>query len=161
MPIGKVYKDVAISHRMTLLGIATAVAALVCIGLGVLFHYCWTGEHTICKSVILGLWIVGVPSWFGIEYFYIYKKYGVDEKASDSFEHFKHGQDVATKAWLAVITVLTSTLLRQGYSILPELRKARGYFGVQTVSVFQTIAPSENRHRASQACSLKCQHLRL
>jgi len=64
-----------------------------------------------------------VPLWFSIEYYFIYKFLGLDNEdqndgnnssdqknapqQQDRFDHFKYGQEIATKAWLAVVTVLT------------------------------------------------------
>jgi hypothetical protein len=62
-------------------------------------------QKTTSKATILAIWVVGVPTWFAVEYFYIYPKYAL---AYCDFDHFKYGQDVATKAWLAVVTILTA-----------------------------------------------------
>jgi hypothetical protein len=123
MATGKVYAGESIPKRMDTLGMVTAAAALLSIGLGILFHYCWTGDHTILKSCILSAWVIGVPAWFALEYFYIYKKYGIPESQGGSFDHFKHGQDVATKAWLAIITVLTGLYFGKDIPFFPNSEK--------------------------------------
>lgn len=61
------------------------------------------------KEFILIAWIIGPPAWFAVDYFVIYKAYGVP----GSLEYFKYGQDVASKFWIAVTTLLTGLYLNQ------------------------------------------------
>lgn len=56
-----------------------------------LFAACWIG------------WIFGPPLWFAFEYFVLFKKH----EPSGSFEAFKYGQDLSSRAWLGVAAVLS------------------------------------------------------
>ena len=47
-------------------------------------------------------WIVVPPMWFMFEYFSLFKSYGCEKL----FETFKYGQDVASKAWIAIAGAL-------------------------------------------------------
>jgi hypothetical protein len=49
-------------------------------------------------------WVIAPPVWFSVEYFYLFKKY----KIRGTFEAFKYGQDVASKAWLAIAVALSA-----------------------------------------------------
>ena len=51
-------------------------------------------------------WVVAPPLWFAIEYIYLFK----GAKAPGSFAALSYGQQVATKAWAAVVVVLGAVL---------------------------------------------------
>lgn len=102
--LGQVYPR-RISRLITFCGTVAAILAALCI----VFGFLWRNDHNnhvTRKAIILSIWVIVVPLWFSIEYFFLYKTKGLD--GDKSFDHFKHGQDVATKAWLAVVTVLTA-----------------------------------------------------
>ena len=63
-----------------------------------------------------GLWGIGAPMWFFWEYFFIYRKHG----APDSWELFKHGQQLSATVWVA----LTASLTLLGTSDLVKQREA-------------------------------------
>ena len=48
-------------------------------------------------------WVAAPPVWFSVEYFYLFKKY----KVKGRFEAFKYGQDVASKAWVAIAAIMS------------------------------------------------------
>ncbi len=54
-------------------------------------------------------WVIVPPSWFSFEYFYIFKEYG---NATD-LELFKYGQDIASKVWLSVVTIITTFIAQK------------------------------------------------
>jgi hypothetical protein len=69
-----------------------------------------SSERDILFLHLVG-WTVLPPTWFSLEYHCIYKKYGLP----DSFEAFKHGQDVSAKVWLSAIAIVSAKLLALGH----------------------------------------------
>ncbi|MFT3665009.1 hypothetical protein [Piscinibacter sp.] len=71
------------------------------------------------QTVVLGLaatWGIGGPMWFFYEYFFIYREGG----APDSWELFKHGQQVSAAVWVA----LTGSLTVVGASDFVKVKEA-------------------------------------
>lgn len=63
-------------------------------------------EESIWKNALIfcwSTWIIAPPIWFSYEYFYLFKKYGPE----NSFEAFKCGQELASRAWLGISAILT------------------------------------------------------
>jgi hypothetical protein len=56
------------------------------------------------KEIVIAGWALGVPIWFAIEHWFIYRKYGRPE----AFDQFKHQQELISRVWLAAIAVLTA-----------------------------------------------------
>lgn len=50
------------------------------------------------------IWLIGAPLWFWYEYFYIYRAIGGGQQ--DSFEFFKHGQQLAAAIWAGLAASL-------------------------------------------------------
>ena len=72
------------------------------------FHaHSWPWKK-VAQAGMLGLWIFLPPVWFWIEYFFgPWEKnpaFGDDPKSR--FERLKYGQDISSKIWIAVSTVL-------------------------------------------------------
>jgi hypothetical protein len=60
------------------------------------------------KALLTGcwaFWVLAPPVWFAFEYFGLFKP------TSGSFAALKYGQEQATKAWAAVVVILSSVLL--------------------------------------------------
>jgi hypothetical protein len=83
------------------IGSATAV---VSIG----FAKCGFGEkfdaHStvkVAQAIILCGWILLPPIWFAWEY------HKFESSPANPFDEFKFGQEIASKVWLALVTVLT------------------------------------------------------
>lgn len=57
------------------------------------------------KAMMLGFWVIVPPLWFVCEYFIVlnHAHIVVDK---DGFERFKYGQEVASKMWVAIVTLL-------------------------------------------------------
>ncbi|EXI92784.1 MAG: hypothetical protein AW12_00264 [Candidatus Accumulibacter sp. BA-94] len=49
------------------------------------------------------LWVFGPPVWFSFEYFHLFKKHG----KPGTFEAFKYGQELASRAWLGIAAVMS------------------------------------------------------
>lgn len=77
-----------------------AVCAILCILFGFLTRPC---EYRYYKAAILAVWLLIVPLWFALETFYLY-----DPERDASLEILKQGQEVASKAWIAVSVVLAA-----------------------------------------------------
>ena len=68
---------------------------------------CWLWMHQCDPlngfSILIGcFWIVAPPLFFLFEYFYIYPRWG----RLDRLEHFKIGQELASKFWAASLVIL-------------------------------------------------------
>ena len=59
------------------------------------------------KAMILGFWVIGPPVWFAIDYFLVFNHKWAQTEHGDVFERFKYGQDVASKVWVALVTLFT------------------------------------------------------
>ncbi len=59
----------------------------------------------VLQAIVLSFWILAPPIWFWFEYFFLYK--GSDSTTDKpALDDFKHGQDQASKIWLALVTLL-------------------------------------------------------
>lgn len=52
--------------------------------------------------MLAALWAVGAPLWFFVDYYYVYRKRAAD----DSWELFKHGQQVSIAIWAGFTAAL-------------------------------------------------------
>ena len=98
---------------MVPVGILSLLFAIVCIWLG--FDPPRSLAWDYWKRVIIAIWIVGPPTWLFIDYFFLYKRWGLD----NSFPSFKHGQEVVAKFWIGVSTLLSG--LYFGNEVLQKL----------------------------------------
>ncbi len=83
-----------------------AYASLVLLGVTVLIAVLvlangWRHAQATLYT-LAALWAIGAPLWFFIEYYCFYRK----AAAPDSWELFKHGQQVAISIWAGVTAVL-------------------------------------------------------
>jgi hypothetical protein len=90
--------------------VATVVIVLVTFA-------CWRVHAQAVLFVLAVLWAIGAPFWFFVEYFYIYRK----AAAPNSWEQFKHGQQVAVAIWAGV----TASLYGLGSSDLAKSAESR------------------------------------
>jgi len=61
----------------------------------------------IVEACIVVAWIILPPVWFWIDYFFIYlRNHKMGAQPPPDIDLFKYGQDVSSKIWLAVSTVL-------------------------------------------------------
>jgi hypothetical protein len=60
------------------------------------------------KYLLLVIWGIFPPVWFGVEYFFIFLPYGV----KGSFAFFQYGQDIASKLWAAVFALISIDLYK-------------------------------------------------
>lgn len=86
-----------------------AAVSVICLGLTILLVIAslgpWGPWLPYARYIILGLaaaWAILAPAWFFIEYFFLYRK----AAAPDSWELFKHGQQVAIAIWAGVTAAL-------------------------------------------------------
>lgn len=59
---------------------------------------------------LLWFWVLAPPAWFAFEYFCLYKTWGDEE----TFEAFKYGQEIASRAWIGIAGLMTilATMLK-------------------------------------------------
>lgn len=60
------------------------------------------GIHTAEKAALYGIWVLLPPIWFFVEYFCLFRRGG----RPCCFEAFKYGQELASRIWLAIATIL-------------------------------------------------------
>ena len=75
---------------------------------------------------LAAVWAICAPSWFFYEYFFIYRKVGVE----GSWDLFKHGQQLAVAIWAG----LTATLTVFGSSDYVKKEEVRCELRVQSIS---------------------------
>lgn len=62
------------------------------------------GYSNLWKAVIIGVWTVGVPFYFMIDFIFLHPV--KDTKDSLELEKFKHAQELGLRFWLAVVGIL-------------------------------------------------------
>jgi hypothetical protein len=88
------------------LNVITAVATVL--GLASLVFARWGfgkkfdphNKVKLIQAVVLCCWILGPPLWFLFQWVFY------EPVTQFDFEHMKYGQELASKAWLALVTVL-------------------------------------------------------
>jgi hypothetical protein len=83
-------------------------SAVLCVS-SLVFAYCGFGQGfdirnkiKVAQVIVLCFWVLAPPMWFALE-----KNVRSSEFQDDhSFERFKYTQDLASKIWLAMVTVL-------------------------------------------------------
>lgn len=83
--------------------VGSVVAILGTIGLVV---YAFVGPRTNTQTILFSLaaaWAICAPSWFFVEYHYFYRE---APGGGDSWELFKHGQQLAIAMWAAFAATL-------------------------------------------------------
>ncbi len=66
-------------------------------------------EHSLrSKFMLLIAWGILPPTWFVVEYFFIYLPHG----AEGSFQFFQYGQNVASKLWAAIFGIISISLYK-------------------------------------------------
>ncbi|NJD08613.1 MAG: hypothetical protein FIA97_19290 [Methylococcaceae bacterium] len=90
--------------------LAGGVTGLIFFGListVVTLWYLWREDTTYHqKKLLLVAWGVIPPTWFLVEYFFLFLPFGV----KDSFGFFQYGQNVASKLWAAVFALISIAL---------------------------------------------------
>ncbi|HEX7158675.1 MAG TPA: hypothetical protein VF214_06660 [Edaphobacter sp.] len=81
----------------------------------------------VAQAVVLGIWVIAPPIWFWYEYFFLYPDTNITPKPS--LDEFKHGQEQASKIWLALVTLLLGLyfgkdLVRETSSVSSPTRQA-------------------------------------
>lgn len=66
----------------------------------------WEAPEDFIMEIYLlaAIWAVGPPIWFWYEYFFVYRNHG----EPDTFELFKHGQQVSLAIWAGVALALAA-----------------------------------------------------
>jgi hypothetical protein len=62
----------------------------------------------VLQAFVLLIWVIGPPIWFWYEYYFLYRKLGPPSNGplKQRLDEYKHGVDVSSKIWLALVTVL-------------------------------------------------------
>jgi hypothetical protein len=103
-PLKPIFDDSKPRGKLMWLPGLIAVVALTATGCIAYHAMSNTAAHS-AQPALLGLaaaWAVGAPSWFFVEYYFFYKK----AAAPDSWELFKHGQQVAIPVWAGIAAAL-------------------------------------------------------
>jgi len=63
------------------------------------------GTVKVVQVIVVALWTILPPMFFWIEYIWLYKRtFDITDK--DRFEAFKYQQDLSSKIWIALVSVL-------------------------------------------------------
>jgi hypothetical protein len=84
------------------------LASLIFAGWGFGLKFEISSSVKVSQAIILVTWILAPPIWFWYEYFFLYRPLirHPDERFKMTFEEYKHGVDVSSKIWLALVTAL-------------------------------------------------------
>ena len=75
-------------------------------GIAAIVSFILAGTPEIVRKIILALWIVLPPTWFFWEYCFLTDE---EDKMDDKkFSRLKYSQDLASKIWAAIATVLAA-----------------------------------------------------
>jgi hypothetical protein len=74
----------------------------------------------VAQAIVLCIWVFAPPFWFWYEYFFIYREIPETEKDRPTLDVYKHGVDVASKLWLALVTVLLGLYFGKDFSREPS-----------------------------------------
>jgi hypothetical protein len=85
-----------------------AILALIFTAWMVVNH--WNDPNTSSLYIITALWAVIPPVCFWLEFYFVYKKFGVP----GTFDLFVHGQQVCAALWLGVLAALAGILQKHG-----------------------------------------------
>lgn len=83
---------------------AAFMAVVAVIALVATAFFVWnamSGERRDAQATLFSLaaaWAIGAPIWFALEYHLLYRK----AAGKDSWEQFKHGQQVAVAVWAGI-----------------------------------------------------------
>jgi hypothetical protein len=103
-PLKPIFDDSTPRGKLMWLPVLIAIVALTATGCIAYHALSNTATHS-AQPALLGLaaaWAVGAPTWFFVEYYFFYKK----AAAPDSWELFKHGQQVAIPVWAGIAAAL-------------------------------------------------------
>lgn len=143
-PLKPIFDDSKPRGRLMWLPAFIAVVAITATGCIAYHALSGTVTHS-AQPALLGLaaaWAVGAPTWFFVEYYFFYKK----APAPDSWELFKHGQQVAIPVWAGIAAALYAV----GSSDL-----AKKDSGTQVVCTLEASAPPASSATLT-ALQLRC-----
>lgn len=81
---------------------ASIVFACLTVALILISFLYWRSYTQTTAYLLAVLWAIGAPAWFFCEYFFLYRR----ASAPNSWELFKHGQQVALAIWAGVTVAL-------------------------------------------------------
>lgn len=91
-------------RRVWIAGTVAGVVALSFVGLCIGMAAYPPMRSQALAGALAAAWLVGAPLWFWYEYFFIYRAAGGGQQ--DSFEFFKHGQQLAAAIWAGLAASL-------------------------------------------------------
>jgi hypothetical protein len=109
-PTASLYKDASAAKQVAITGIVGVILTVATIALAVVVIVSLPSWSQLAMLLLAAAWGIGGPMWFFFEYFFIYRKSG----APNSWELFKHGQQLSGAVWVA----LTASLIVVGTSDL-------------------------------------------
>jgi hypothetical protein len=109
-PTAPLYRDLKTQFKIATAGkLGVALTFLTILGgiAVIAIVACSNGPNKWAQPAVLALaaaWGICGPMWFFYEYFFIYRAKG----AADSWELFKHGQQLSATVWVALTATLTA-----------------------------------------------------
>jgi len=103
-PHKPIFDDSKLRGRLIWLPVLIAIVALTTTGC-ITYHALANTDVRSAQPALLSLaatWAVGAPIWFFVEYYFLYRH----AAAPDSWELFKHGQQVAIPVWAGIAAAL-------------------------------------------------------
>lgn len=134
-PAGPIYDNTKPQGKAWWLGPVISVLVIVVTALKV--HCALQGNRETAQETFLTLaavWAVGAPLWFFCEYYFLYRK----APATESWELFKHGQQVSIALWAGV----TAILIAVGSSDIAKPKKTEFVCSLELVNSNTGSTPS-------------------
>lgn len=92
-------------HIPPLIQISAVIGAFYAV-LAMIFGFAWVGEpggqHRVAKATLLGIWVIATPLLLFLEYEFYWMPHG----RLECFEAFQYGQELASRFWASIATVL-------------------------------------------------------
>lgn len=92
----------------------------------------------VAQAIVLCIWVFAPPLWFWYEYYFVYARIPEQVEGRPKLDNYKHGVDVASKLWLALVTVLLGLYFGKDFSRDPGT--------AQPPCVVQQSPPATNSH---------------
>lgn len=88
------------SNRQLMRRFVNALASIGAVVVSVIV-FCFAKNAVQAVQLLIIFWALVPPLWFMLEYHVLYK-----EESDVSFDHFRHGQQLAGAVWLGVVAIL-------------------------------------------------------
>ena len=105
IPQTAIYSPNSVAQKRVIdFGRASAFLATCFLAVCLVMTFAPSLRNQIVAGVMAGFWLIAAPLWFWYEYFFLYREHG----EPDSFELFKHGQQISAAIWAGFAACLVA-----------------------------------------------------